>query len=80
MSDEPVKLFTPETLKDEYHHAFNKALKQGCWLPEVESIIQATRTTDPDVYLRLAALAFDYGYYAMRLGVLIYLEAKGLKF
>lgn len=73
------KLFTPETLKDEYHEAFNKCLPKLCLLPEVESLIRKTRQDAPDIYRRLAALAHEYDYMAMREGVLIYIEAKGIE-
>lgn len=72
-------LFTPDTLKDEYHKAFYRALSRLCLLERVETLIRETRQTAPQTYMNLAALAHDYGDYAMMLGIRIYLDGKGIE-
>lgn len=73
------KLFTPETLKDEYHAAFEKSIKHLYLIKEFEDKIRNTRQTHPRVYMELAVLAHDYGDYAMSLGIRIFDELTDTK-
>lgn len=75
----PNTIFTPETMKDEYHEAFNKQLPRLCLRPELEEMIKATRQNDPEIYKSLAALAKEFGDHALQLGVRIYLDTKGIE-
>jgi hypothetical protein len=73
------KLFTPETMKDEYHAAFEKQIHNWAFRADIIDIVSKTRETNPDVYMNLATLANDYPNYAFVLGVRIYLDAKGVE-
>lgn len=73
------KLFTPNTMKDEYHAAFRKAVKGLCYRGDIETILFSLRESEPDIYMELATLAFDYGDNAMRLGARIYFECRGIE-
>lgn len=72
-------LFNPDTLKDEYHEAFSKALESGLFTAEARRHLIASRNTRPDSYIALAALAYEHSYTAFRLGARIYLDALQLK-
>lgn len=80
MSDEPrMRLFSPETMKGEYHAAFIFHLPACALRPELEAIIRNTRKDAPDIYMGLATLAYEFKSYGLQLGVRLYFDAKGIE-
>jgi hypothetical protein len=80
MSKEPkMKLFSPETMKDEYHAAFHFHLPALALRPELEAMIRATRQAEPDVYMSLATLAYEFKSYGLQLGTRLYFDLKGIE-
>jgi len=70
-----MKLFGPHTLKDEYHAALKRELRRGQFTaPLQEHILTTLQDARPDTYVALASLAHDYGTWALKNGINIYLE------
>lgn len=80
MSDEPkMKLFNPETIKNVYHEKFNFHLPSLALRPELEQMIRDTRQNEPDIYMSLATLAYEFKSYGLQLGCRLYFDLKGIE-
>ncbi len=73
------KLLSPDTLKDEYHTAYEKAINSWAYRGDILKILGELRQSEPSIYMDLATLAHDYGRDAMRLGVRVFFDAKGIE-
>lgn len=68
------QLFTPDTLKDEYHQAFEKLLVDSLYTEDAKRRLRSTRTSHPNAYINLAVLAKDHHSAAFRCGAQIVLD------
>lgn len=57
MADE--KLFSPDTLQDDYHAAFKWAVHRGYYTRPAETRLMTLRKQYPDVYTQLAIMAHE---------------------
>lgn len=63
------KMFSPETLRDEYHESLKKCMDSLLIIDSVKRRVIGMRIGSPDRYIALAALAHEHGYAALYLGL-----------
>lgn len=52
-------LFSPDTLHEDLHKAYDWAVKQGAYSATNKVILKQMRTKQPDVYMDLASMAHE---------------------
>lgn len=74
-----LKLFSPDTLHDDLHHAFAWAVKRGSYNNTSKATIKKLRKEHPKVYCELASMAHEGKWkhgnsYMFRCGINIFFD------
>ena len=52
-------LFSPDTLKEKFHHAYSWAVKRGAYDKPTRELLDNMRANNPQVYMSLAVMAHN---------------------